>query len=136
MSIFLEMYLPNEEEYSRCVNKMLFYRIIGISCVAVVMVCLHVVLYFGIKLYPYKATMKMSISDSLNFTCIRLCGSQDSIWRMWIIVPNYVCFYSVFMKKAYIICYNASFGNKNTGIHIAYIMQCNKQDEKPRVGNF
>lgn len=45
-------------------------------------------------------------------------------------------FLHCFHEKAYIICYNASFGNKNTGIHIAYIMQCNKQDEKPRVGNF
>lgn len=61
VSLFLEMYLPNEEEYSRRVNKMLFYCIIGLSCVAVVMVCLHVVLYFVIKLYPYKATTKMSI---------------------------------------------------------------------------
>lgn len=39
-------------------------------------------------------------------------------------------------KKAYIICYDASFGNRNIGIHIAYIMQCNKQDDKPLVGNF
>lgn len=54
------MYLPNEEEYSRRQNKMLFYCIIGLSCMAVVIVCLHVVLYFVIKLYPYKATTKIS----------------------------------------------------------------------------
>lgn len=78
------MYLPNEEGYSRRVNKMLIYCIKGLSCIAVLIVCLHVALYFAIKLYPYKATMKIStyiapISDPLNFTCIRLCGSQESI---------------------------------------------------------
>lgn len=36
------------------------------------------------------------------------------------------------------MCYNhyASFGNRNTSLHIVYIMQYNKQDEKIRAGNF
>lgn len=61
MFLFLEMYLLNEEEYLRCVNKMLFYCIIGFLCVVVVMVCFYVVLYFVIKLYLYKVIMKMLI---------------------------------------------------------------------------
>eukprot|EP00105_Crassostrea_gigas_P038647 XP_019922795.1 PREDICTED: uncharacterized protein LOC105328235 [Crassostrea gigas] len=49
-----ELHLPNEEDDSWRANKVLVYCIIGLSCLAVVMVCLHIVLCLVIKLCPLK----------------------------------------------------------------------------------
>lgn len=45
-SIFLELYLSYQEDKSWHISKVLFYFIIGLLFVAVLLVCIHIILFF------------------------------------------------------------------------------------------